>query len=351
VINDPLVIVGLGATTAVGRGFLSSAAAVRAKISGFSEHPFATDSEAAPLRVAAAPWIDMSVQCADRLPQLLFPAIDEALLPMSNVARPPRLALALAAPSRRPGLPDDAEGRLRLDLAGHYQNRFGDIAVFPAGHAAGALALDAAQKRLARDDRAAVVVAGVDSYLDEETFEWLEENDQLHGAGPLNNAWGFIPGEAAGALLLIRESVALATGMLPVARLLGLGLGQEENRIKTDGVCTGQGLTGAFRAALGFLPSHARVSDVYCDLNGEPYRADEYGFACLRTKESFESASEFVAPADSWGDVSAASIPLLVMLAAVGAAKSYARGGYAFVWASSESGERGALLLDTARGA
>ena len=346
-IDDPLVIVGLGANTAVGRNVLASAAAVRARISGFSEHPFATDSEAVPLRVAAAPWIDMSVPCADRLPQLLFPAIDEALLPLRNIARPPRLALALAAPSRRPGLSDDAEGLLRLGLAQHYQNRFPEIAVFPAGHAAGALALDAAQKRLSRDDRTAVVVAGVDSYLDEETFEWLEENDQLHGAGPLNNAWGFIPGEAAGALLLSRESVALAMGMQPMARLIGLGLGREENRIKTDSVCIGQGLTQAFRAALGSLPSHGRVSDVYCDLNGEPYRADEYGFACLRTKESFESAAEFVAPADSWGDVSAASIPLLVALAIIGAAKSYVRGAYAFVWASSESGERGALLLHT----
>ncbi len=35
--------------------------------------------------------------------------------------------------------------------------------------------------------------------------QWLEENDQLHGAGPLNNAWGFIPGEGAGAVLLVTE--------------------------------------------------------------------------------------------------------------------------------------------------
>ena len=48
----------------------------------------------------------------------------------------------------------------------------------------------------------------------------------------------------------------------------------------------------------------------YCDMNGEPYRADEYGFACLSYQGvSSSPASDFIAPADCWGDVSAASAP------------------------------------------
>jgi len=85
---------------------------------------------------------------------------------------------------------------------------------------------------------------------------------------------------------------------------------------------------------------------VFCDMNGEPYRADEYGFACLRTGEAFASASEFVAPADCLGDVSAASVPLGIMLSSIAVRKRYARGPYALVWASSEGGDRGAALLD-----
>ncbi len=80
-------------------------------------------------------------------------------------------------------------------------------------------------------------------------------------------------------------------------------------------------------------------------MNGEPYRADEFGFACLRTREAFVSASEFVAPAECWGDVSAASAPLQAMLASIAASKAYANGQYALLWGSSESGERGAMLL------
>jgi 3-oxoacyl-[acyl-carrier-protein] synthase-1 len=80
-------------------------------------------------------------------------------------------------------------------------------------------------------------------------------------------------------------------------------------------------------------------------MNGEPYRADEYGFTVTRTRERFEAASEFVAPADCWGDVGAASGPLLAVLAVVAHAKRYARGGASLLWASSDSGERAAALL------
>jgi 3-oxoacyl-[acyl-carrier-protein] synthase-1 len=110
-------------------------------------------------------------------------------------------------------------------------------------------------------------------------------------------------------------------------------------------VCVGQGLTQAFRGALPALPSGETVTDIYCDMNGEPYRADEYGFACLRTKEWFTAASDFVSPADCWGDVAAATGPLCIVLAAVASAKAYGNGNHSFVWASSEGGERAAALL------
>ena len=82
-------------------------------------------------------------------------------------------------------------------------------------------------------------------------------------------------------------------------------------------------------------------------MNGEPYRADEFGFAALRTKEAFVSASDFVAPADCWGDVAAAASPLHLMLAADRRREGAMRTARTrSLWASSESGERGAALLE-----
>jgi 3-oxoacyl-[acyl-carrier-protein] synthase I len=349
--SESVVVVALGASTPVGRDAWSSAAAVRAGISGFGQHPYMIDTAGEPMRVAMAPWLDIGLSGVERLGALLFPAIDQALEPVvSNRAAPLKMAIALGLPSSRPGLPEDIQRDISARITTRYGRHFAAAAAFGAGHAAGFLALDAACKKLAQGAIDACVVAGVDSYLEPETLEWLEECDQLHGAGPLNNAWGFIPGEAAGALLVMRASTAQKLRLQPVATVLGTGTAFEPKRIKTETVCVGEGLTQAFRQALAALPNGSKVTDVYCDMNGEPYRADEYGFTCLRTKESFESASEFVAPADCWGDVAAAGAPLHIMLAAVAGAKDYAQGNHAFTWASAEAGARGSALIDVSGG-
>jgi 3-oxoacyl-[acyl-carrier-protein] synthase-1 len=303
------------------------------------------DAAGHPMQVALAPWLDIDLPGWERFEALLLPAIEQALESAVADRGDVRMALALAVPADRPGLPDDLHDRLRDSVARRFSDRFSAIGLFDVGHASGLMALSAAMRTMADGDFDACVVAGVESYLAPETLEWLEEAEQLHGAGALNNAWGFVPGEGAGAVLLaIERLVERVVADLP-AEVLSVGLGFEENRIRTPTVCVGDGLTAAFREALGGLPAGAKITDVYCDMNGEPYRADEYGFACLRTKDRFVSASDFVAPADCWGDVSAASAPLGLVLSAVASAKKYAGGPYAFLWASSESGERGAALL------
>jgi 3-oxoacyl-[acyl-carrier-protein] synthase I len=351
-VAERAVIVAMGANTPVGRDAWSSAAAVRAGVSGFAQHPHMIDTAGEPMRAAFAPWIDIDVSGVDRLEALLFPAIDEVLEPLELIVgrAPLRVALALALPSARPGVPEDVEHQLRTRLANRHAGRFSGVATFASGHAAGLIAMKAAVDRLAQGQLDACVVAGVDSYIHPETLEWLEACDQLHSAGPLNNAWGFIPGEAGAALLLMRESAAQATGLHALGFVLGIGTAVESKRIKTETVCIGEGLTQAFRAALATLPAGKRVTDIYCDMNGEPYRADEFGFTALRTKEHFESASDFVAPADCWGDVAAAGGVLHVQLACAAARKGYAKGAVAFAWGSSEMGERAAALFTSSLG-
>ncbi len=348
---ERVVVVALGACTAVGRDAWSSAAAVRAGVSGFTQHPYMIDTAGEPMRAAIAPWIDIGLSGADRLEALLFPALDQALEPLlSHQGTPLNTAIALGLPSARPGLPEDIQQQMLGRINKHYARYFSSAATIAAGHAAGLIATQAAQTKLAHGTLDACIVAGVDSYIEPLTLEWLETNDQLHSAGPLNNAWGFIPGEAGAALLLMRESVAQANRLETLAIVLGTGSSTEPKRIKTETVCIGEGLTQAFRSALAYLPAGARVSDIYCDMNGEPYRADEFGFTALRTKESFESASDFIAPADCWGDVCAAGGPLHLGLATVAGFKGYGNGALVFAWSSAEQGERAAALIATAQG-
>jgi len=248
-------------------------------------------------------------------------------------------------PPARPGLDSDFTMRLLGALADQYGHSFAHTSVFPTGHAAGLMALAAAMNAISDTRVDGCVVAGVDSYIEPDTLHWLEECDQLHGAGFFNNAWGFIPGEAAGALLLVDRRTLERCQQDPLAAVHAVGLANEINRIRTETVCTGQGLTEAFRGALHALQPDTRVTDIYCDMNGEPYRADEFAFASLRVKDRLDSATDFIAPADCWGDVAAASGPLHIMLAARAGEKGYAKGAHALVFASSESGERAAALI------
>lgn len=340
-------IIGLGATTPIGRNVWTSAAAARAGICGFYEHPFMIDTAGEPMRVARAPWLDVTITGAERFCALLFPAIDEALMILSEllVKQRIRIGLALALPPPRPGQPAELGEGILNAIKARYGKIYALTKHFIAGHAAGHLALDAAIKQFNAGVLDVCIVAGVDSYLEPETLEWIEECDQLHGGGPLNNAWGFIPGEAAAAVLVATGDFSRKYHMDILGEVLSVGIGQETKLIKTDTVCIGEGLTQAFRSALSALSPSEKIHNVFCDMNGEKYRADEYGFSTLRTKDCFHSATDFIALADCWGDVGAAGMALHTAITIISHRKRYSKGPLSMVWASSESGERGAAVI------
>lgn len=298
------------------------------------------DSEGEPMRLAQCGWLaDTPVE--RRIEACLLEALAGALAATPDERVP--VALFIELPPPRPGLPDGLALAIGDAVAQRYPRRFSAIELGRRGHAGGAFALEAAIRRLDGHPEQPCLIAGADSYCDPDTLEWLERTEQMHGAGPRNNAWGFLPGEGAGALLVAARPRGRAAA--PGPRLLAIGVGQETRLIRTGEVCIGAGLTTAFREALAGVAADQRVSDVYCDLNGDPYRADEFAFAVTRTRERFVAASDFVAPADCWGDVGAASVPLAVILACAAAARGYARGAHALVWASSDGGERGAVTV------
>ncbi len=80
-------------------------------------------------------------------------------------------------------------------------------------------------------------------------------------------------------------------------------------------------------------------------MNGEPYRADEFGFACLRTNEAFVSASDFVAPADCWGDVRPPPRRSHRALWLAASQKAYSNGAVGLPVGQLRERQRGAALL------
>lgn len=333
-----LAILGFGARTAVGLDAAATAAAVRAGIGGQAEHPFMLDRTGEPMVVARVPAAAGDLEVAPRLVELALGAALEAL---EGAPEDREMHLAVALPEPRPGLPKDCarafEAALLEGLATHVPSPASCL-VAPAGPAGG-LALLADAYRVVRDRPGALVlVGGADSYMAPETLEWLDAQELLHS---LAMPWGLCPGEAAGFCLV---GAADAGG----ARLhvLSLGTGRELNPIRTGAVCLAEGLSAAWRKAIaGAALTERAVTAVVCDLNGEPYRADEYGFTMLRHGRFVAEDAAFFTPAECWGDVGAAFGPLSIVLAAEAVRRAYAAGPVTLVSAGSDSGRRAALVL------
>ncbi|CAH2396620.1 beta-ketoacyl synthase N-terminal-like domain-containing protein [Mesorhizobium escarrei] len=345
--SETIVVVGVGARTPLGFDAATSAAAVRAGISGIQEHPFMIDRFGELMKVARDTGIEVTLGGPARADEIaMSPALD-ALKPLLTSGNVAEVSLLLATGEARPGQRDGFAAQVHAGL----RRKLSDQVSFTGGgstaggHAGGLVAIHHACKSLREGRTKLCLAGGVDTYMEPETLEWLDENEQLHSEG---NIYGFCPGEAAGFCLLATLGTARAYGLTPLAQIVGTAVANEENRIKTHSVVLGEGLGTAFRSLFAHAPKDP-VDRIICDMNGERYRGTEYGFAAIRNPGRFRDAADFETPADCWGDVGAASGPLYVSLVIEAQARKYQKGPLSLIWASSENGARAAVLLGSRR--
>ena len=273
-----------------------------------------------------------------RLLRMAAPALHEAL---GNLREP--VPVFLGAPEARPG----SEHRVDLGLLAQVVAQTGRAIDLPRsrvlteGRAAGLLALEQAVGMLARGAAQCILVGGVDSYLDAETLETLDQEGRLPN-GDVQD--GFVPGEAAAFLLIGQVGSGVRLGITPLARILGVGLGQEPGHLYSSQPYRGEGLAQAFTALFEAPLQNERVRTLYAGLNGEHYWAKELGIARIRNKERFEEPVRVEHPADAFGDVGAALGPVMVALAAHGLHLGY-RPGPALIYCGSDREERVAVLI------
>ncbi|HEY6556233.1 MAG TPA: beta-ketoacyl synthase N-terminal-like domain-containing protein [Polyangiaceae bacterium] len=343
--GPPPVIVATGARTPLGLSSAASAAALRAGINRLGQHAFLIDRLGKPMVAAPDARLDPGVVGNPRLLALARSALDEAcqfLREHASSLGPAPLHLAL--PEFRPGWSESDAASLGRQLSAlRAPVEIGEVKLYPRGHAAGVAALRAAVADLATGMVDVCLVGGVDSYLHPDTMEWLDNHRQLAGE---DGRSAFVPGEGAAFLLLMTDYGSRRLGLRNQGTISALALTTETKRIKTPETCLGEGLTAAVQAVTATLASGDQIHNVICDINGERYRGEEWGFVCLRLAERFDDPLAYRSPADSWGDMGAASIPLFTMLACEAAARGYASGSRTLLWASSEGGQRGASLIE-----
>ena len=332
-------ILALGGRTVLGHTPQTAAAAVRAGISRVESHPFLVDSGGAPIRGAFDETIDEQASAVERMHALA----SHALLGLEErLERPlPPLSLLLALPEHRPGFDEKDQLALESSLQRH-QGRltFNSVRTVAQGHAGGLEALRLAADVTPRLPEGLCVVGGIASYLDPRTIAWLSSNRQLIRP---DSRTGFFPGEAAFFALFASQQTRRSLGSESLATVHGAGSAMEPRRIRSDLDNLGRGLTDAIRQACSGVDG--LIDQVYSDINGERYRAEEWGLAILNTSQWFRNPAGYIAPAGQWGDLGAATGLALTSLAAESWRRGYSAGPLAMLIAGSEAGLRGAVVL------
>ncbi|MGH9195549.1 MAG: beta-ketoacyl synthase N-terminal-like domain-containing protein [Acidimicrobiia bacterium] len=349
--DDDIVISSLGMVTPVGLSSRETAASVRAGIARFAQTLW-TDTRLEPLvlsEVPAAglpPLTDSPDELLSlrerRLVQLARSALAECVAPLTSARIAARVAVALpevtlqflrgrnaflaqliATPDRLPLQPSDPPSQ---------------------GRAGGLLALGEAIARLRAGKDRFVVAGGVDSYHDPAVLRQLDQEKRVKSSRNLD---GFIPGEGAAFLLLSKRRTAAEVGLPPIAVLTAVASGVEEGHFYSTAPYRGEGLAATFRTFFSSNGLREPVREVYSSMNGERFWAKEWGVAYLRSRSAFSPAHGMHHPADSYGDVGAASGPLMVGLAALGVQGGY-RQSPCLVYCSSDFGPRAVVAASAA---
>lgn len=337
----------VGARTPVGFSAEASAASVRADICQLVEHPFLLDNLGQPIRSAMDAALDPKLLGWERLVELAKTPLIEVAEKLASSCLESRGSseVLLGLPEYRPGWTKQDSKNVLQTLNNLELPPLGSIHVRAAlsGHAGALAAIGDAAGRITRGELDLCLVVGVDSYLNKDTLKWLHDNKQLACEDVRT---GFFPGEAAGCVGISSKAFLRNLRLPPLATVCGYHTATETKLIKTNAINLGEAMTTAVSGAVRNLrlPEQA-VDTVYCDINGERYRSEEWGFVALKLPYACKDATAYELTTATWGDVGAASGPLFAAFAVAGWQRGYAPGPRALLVAGSEGGLRAALVL------
>lgn len=332
-----IAIRATGLITSVGLTAAESCAAFRAKVVNPTQTQFLDSNgdwilaHQVPL---AHPWRGLA-----KLAKMAALAIEEALqdLPREQWSQLP-LLLCVAEPTRPgrlAGLDDELFERVQNEL----DIRFAEgSALIPQGRVGVATAITQARQLLAQRKASRVLVAATDSLLVWPTLSHYGQQDRLLNA---SNSDGFMPGEAAGALLLEPTS-----GQAPQLICTGIGFGREASHVDSEEPLRADGLSTAMKAALA--EAGRRIQDMdyrITDNSGEHYYFKEAAMALARTLHVRKEEFDIWHPAECTGEIGAASGITLIATAQAACAKQYTKGHHILIHMGNDAGERAALTL------
>jgi 3-oxoacyl-[acyl-carrier-protein] synthase-1 len=333
----PIAIKATGMITGVGLNAPASCAAIRCAIDCFAETRFMVQGE---WLIGSEVPLTPPSRGREKILRMALSAISECLAPVQDVQLQRIPLLLCVAEPNRPGRFADLDQSLLSDieklLGGHFHR---DSAVIANGRVGGAEAVARAATMIQPPTVPYCIVAGVDTFLVAATLAACEEKQRLLTS---LNSNGFIPGEAAGAVLLGRAQ----DGLDPEFRCLGVAFAVEKATIESEEPLKADGLATAFRAALAdarcdFEDIDYRITDA----NGEQYVFKEAALGLARTLRILKPEFDIWHAADCIGEVGAATVPCAVSVAEAAARKEYAPGPGVLAHFGNDDGQRAAMIL------
>jgi len=215
--------------------------------------------------------------------------------------------------------------------------------IYTEGHAATAKAFMSAIQEINGNKIKYAIVGGVDSLVELDTLAFFYEKNRLKTE---DNTDGFIPGEAAAFVMIENKGQAQQRGADIMAMLEAPHTGTEPVTIWSEDPSTGSGLSEGVRGTLEQLSDKGvQTGLIICDLNGETYRAKEFGNTAARVLSDLQPEWKLWHPAECIGDTGAASFAISACLGARSLQRGYAKTENVLVCGSSHDGLRGAAYL------
>ncbi|WP_299426031.1 beta-ketoacyl synthase N-terminal-like domain-containing protein [uncultured Shimia sp.] len=339
-----LNILSAGMVTAVGLNRAASAAALRGAIDGFAETQFVVPGGdwlvGAPVPLPKN-WIGEK-----RLAHLAAGAVVDALAQHAASKADIEVIFCLAE-SERPGRPvraSESFAQKVLKYAGLSPQT--KCQVVTHGRPSGFVALERARRVLRNGATEYVLIVGADTLLTGPTVAHYLRKNRLLTA---ENANGFIPGEAAAAILC-------TAGNATHFALTGLGLTREKaflyNELDEDGLdlpLRADGMTQAYRDALEMssLQDFGRIDFRLSDVSGEHFFFKQSALAMQRTMRLHRDPQPIWSPADCLGNIGAAFVPLMAAWGLEAYEKDYADGHRIMIEGSGDDGACGTAIFQT----
>jgi 3-oxoacyl-[acyl-carrier-protein] synthase I len=331
----PIAVYGTGLVTSVGLSSAAACAAIRAGVTNPTETRFLDSSgewivaHQVPLE---QPWVGVT-----RLVKMAVPAIRECLHAVERAVWADIPLLFCVAERERPGrlvgLDSELFAQIQQELGVEFAR---ESLIIPHGRVGLGGALLRARDMVANGIAQRVLIAASDSLVTRSTLRAYERDERLLTKA---NSNGFLPGEAAGAVLVGPKAAG------PQLICLGIGQATERAHIGSEEPLRGEGLASAIRSALVESDWEMQQLDLrITDISGEQYYFKEAALALARMLRKRKERFDIWHPAECIGETGAAAGVAMLCVAEAAGRKAYAVGPNILAHLSNDSGERASLI-------